>query len=203
MTASVSLGRTLNEPPFVAVDWRAPLDVEKRLAAVPKHLTAKGLAFRSVLDAAKAGSGVAMPDGPYHLFHDYPIAELLALIPRGAALAFPGKPPREAVAGLGRIVYRAARESTLGKVVFGVAARDFGAAVNVCSRVYSAISQGRVSVEASSRNEAIVRLESIWIYPYAYHVGTFLEAMSDYGVAGEVLVSEQALDRTRLKLVWR
>jgi uncharacterized protein (TIGR02265 family) len=188
---------------FVSPDWDAPLDTEERVAQVPEVRTVKGMLFKSLVDAAVAGSG-QLPEGAHQClaFKDYPLRELVELIPRAAVLAYPETNERRAVRELGRRAYHAIRGSSVGKVVFAFGGREFEGGLNLVSRIYSLITRFSVKVVQSKRGEAVLELRGMWAYPDCYHVGVFEAALDDYGKNGRVRVRRHTLCDVDLKLEW-
>ena len=142
---------------FSAPDWDAPLDTEERLGQVPSDRTIKGLMLKSSVEAAIEGSGKAPEGGQSYLaFKDYPLRELVELIPKAATLAFPGMNERRAVRELGRRAYFAIRASSVGKVVFAIGGRDLDGGLSLVSRIYSMVSHLTVKVTHSKPGDATI-----------------------------------------------
>jgi uncharacterized protein (TIGR02265 family) len=181
----------------------APLDTEERLAHAPRDRTVKGMVLESIAEVVVESCGRAEARiGPYMAFADYPIHELLELLPRAASLAFPHMPQRKAMCFMGRRAFFAIRRSMAGKALFAIAGRRFESALPLVTRAYSMVSGANVRLAHSGPNEAVVELRDIWAYPDCYHPGLFEAALDDYETQGLVLVRRLSLCDVDVGIQW-
>ena len=184
-------------------DWSAPLDTQERLDAMPDDRTTKGMILQSLVDKAEEASGEAPGRGRYVAFKDYPLRELIELMPEVARLTFPGESERRAIRELGRRTYYDIKKSKVGKVLFSLAGSDLGAMLKLTSKIYSTVSQVNTKLVELGPNHAVFELRDVWSFPHSYHVGLFEAVMEDYSARnGEVFYKEYSLSEVDLKLIW-
>lgn len=184
-------------------NWSAPLDTQERLDKMPDNRTTKGMILQSLVDKAKEASGETPGRGRYVAFKDYPLRELIELMPQVARLTSPGESERQAIRALGHRTYRDIKKSKVGKVLFSLAGSDLGAMLKLTSKIYSTVSQINTKLVALGANHAIFELRDVWSFPHSYHVGLFEAVMEDYSARnGEVFYKQYSLSEVDLKLIW-
>jgi uncharacterized protein (TIGR02265 family) len=165
---------------FVAPDWAAPLDLAKRLAAVPSDVQVKGLFFRTALREAKAHGNAVLGRQKYAALTNYPAAELMRVLTECAKLAYPDVPPREGLRRLGHEVFPAIKENPAGRLLFSVAGNNFAAAVKLVGRAYKLLSSARATYRDVNAHSAIIEIRDAWTFPDCYHVGIMEGAARNY-----------------------
>lgn len=165
---------------FVEPTMTGALDVDAYLALVQPGATVKGMQFQGLLDEC-ALRGRPIPGRRYVAFRDYPGEELVELLALCAERLHPSEPPREGLRRLGRIAYPTLRRSLLGKIVFGAVGSDIPMLLSLVTKAYGLSgSTGRASVLEVGEREAIIRLEEIYTFLDAWHVGILEGAVTTY-----------------------
>lgn len=184
--------------------WDEPIDVEGRLANAPEDGWVRGMFFQGLVDFAKTKPGAPLGRDRYLAFKAYPLREYIELLARLAAAAFPDSTLREGLRRLGHRAYPNLMASTFGKVLFSVAANDFGEAVKLVGQVYRVVaSPGRVHVAQLEPGLARLELRHMWTFADAYQVGVFEGGMKAFRREGEVLVRVAGVSEVDLLLRWR
>lgn len=188
---------------FYPPDLLAPLDTQERLVHVPNGRTVKGMVLDSVAEVVVESCGRGEASfGPYSAFADYPLRELIELLPQAAAVAFPHMPPRKAVCLMGRRAFFTIRRSMAGKALFAIAGRRFDGALPLVTRAYAMVSGTSVKLTLRSSQEAVIELRDIWTYPDCYHVGLFEAALDEYETCGSVLIRRLSLCDVDIGVRW-
>jgi len=178
---------------FNPPDWSKPIDLERHLASIPVESKVKGLFFHSALEQAKAATGKVPGRETYHTLLDYPSSELARVLAECAGLMFPDLPLRKGLRYLGQKVFPMMRESTGGKLLFGVAGRDLVSAMKLVGRAYSLFSSNVTARLTSSQESlAVIEIRNAWTFPDCYHVGIFEGAVTSYGRHGMVTIREHS-----------
>lgn len=168
---------------FVPIDWDAPLDASAALAAVPDHVTVKGMFVKRMIDdAARAGFDMGARR-PYRSFKDYPMRELMDAQLLAARTVFRQLTLREAMRRLGRTAFPTLMESMIGRVIFAPAGNDVVAAFRLASRGYRvSISDAEVSVRRGDDDRSlVVSYGQIYNFLDSYQVGVVEGAVLHYG----------------------
>lgn len=195
--------RLLSPEEYQKPDWTAPLDTQERLDQMPGNRSTKGMILQSLVEKAKEAGGELPGRGRYIAFKDYPLRELIELMPQVARSTFPGENERQAIRKLGHRTYYDIKKSKVGKVLFSLAGRDLGAMLKLTSKIYSTVSQINTKLVELGSNHALFELRDVWSFPHSYHVGLFEAVMEDYVVLnGEVFYKEYSLSEIDLKLTW-
>ena len=180
------------------------LALAERIASAPADSVIKGLFFQAIVDQACAASGRAPGRERYLPFKGYPFTEWLEVLVECARLAHPRLPPREGLRRIGRCVVPRFAESTLGKVLLGVAGTSVAASLHVFPRMYASVgSSGTVRVRDVASTRAVVELRGLWDFPDAYHVGIFEGGLEALGHTGSVRAESRSPSDADLELTWR
>lgn len=167
-----------------------PLDLGAHLALAPKHGRVKGMFFRRVVDETKARTGKPLDGRPYFSFSDYPLADWLTLLHDAAAYAHPREPVREGLRRLGRSMYPAFADSTVGKVIFSVASGSLMRALPLYPKIWSVISNhGTAEIDELRPGRVVVRLRHVWDFVDCFQVGALEGGMAFFGVEADVKVA--------------
>jgi uncharacterized protein (TIGR02265 family) len=167
--------------------WTAPLDAEALIAQAPEDGRVKGLFFQDLIDRARVPLDGARPK--YQPFIDYPLREFMALAVASARRVHPREPLRSGLRLVGRGAYPVLASTLIGKTIFGLAGKDFGAVLEVASRGYAVSgTPGTAKLADRGPNRARVELRQIWAFPDSYHVGVFEGVMEVLHLKGEIKV---------------
>jgi len=189
---------------FGRPDWDAPIDVDGRLEGAPSDGWVRGMFFQGLVDFVRAKTGQPVGRERYLAFKAYPLREYIELLASLAGAAFPDVPLREGLRRLGHRAYPNLMASTIGRVLFSVAANDFGEALRLVGQVYRVVANpGRVLVAQVEPGFALLELRSMWTFADAYQVGVFEGGMKAYRREGEVQVRVRSLSEVDLSLRWR
>jgi uncharacterized protein (TIGR02265 family) len=175
---------------FDLPNFDAPLDLDARLAQIPKNHTIKGVICQAVESDVRAKTGSPLGRGSYMLLKSYPLGEYLTVAARGAALLYPEAKPREGVRLLAHKAFSALLEgSSLAKVLFSAVGRDPANALRILDRAYSiATNSGTLSSEVTDRR-ALVSLRGSWIFD-ATVVGGIEGVLKYYDARSELRIRQ-------------
>ncbi len=194
----------MTEEGFGNPDVWAPIELEAHLAALPPSATVKGMFLSNIAELAENRAGKRPGRKRYVAFSNYPMREMVELLPAAAELAYPGLPVREGMRRLGRQAYPTFSSSTLGRVVMSVAGNDPRSALHLAPKAYRLIGNaGTAKVVDRSDREAVLQLRGVWAWPESYNVGVHEGALDALGVDGEVLVRVLSLCDADLLVRWR
>lgn len=189
---------------FREPDMWAPLGLEERLQGLPSAATVKGMFLSNIADLVEQRSGARPGRKRYIAFSNYPLREMVELLPKAAELAYPGLPAREGMRRLGRLAYPTFASSTVGRVVMSIAGEDPRSALHVAPKAYRLIGNtGTAHVVDTGDSDAMLELRGVWGWPDAYNVGVHEGALDALGVDGEVLVRVHSLCDADLLVRWR
>ena len=165
---------------FVDPVMTGPLDVDAYVALVQPGATVKGMQFQALLDECGA-HGRPIAGRRYVAFRDYPGTEFVELLALTAERVWPDQPPREGLRRLGRIAYPTLRRSLLGKVLFGALGNDVPKLWTLITKGYALSgSTGKATVLELESLAVIVRLEDMYSFIDAWHVGILEGAVIAY-----------------------
>ncbi len=186
---------------FAPPDWLAPLDVDDHLAAIPPAATVKGMFFSGAVDVVRRQTGKDAGKGRYIPFKDYPLIEHARTLVDCAQAAFPTLPVRQGLRRLGNEAYSIFVASLAGKAIFGIAGRNWEAALALVSRAYAITGPvGRAEVAEIQPMRVVIALRGIWNFADSYHVGVFEAAMQQFGKKGEVWIARHGRADVDLEL---
>lgn len=172
---------------FRLPDWKAEIDFDARIAAMPAHANARGMFFQYLLDVLEPQVIKQLEPPRYIAFKSYPLRDYVTLMRRACALAFPGVPTSQAVRQLGRMVYPSYARTMTGTAVFAIAGRSYRRIIELCPRAYEiGMTPGKVAVREISDNHALVELRDIWNIPEFHQVGVWEGAQEVCEVEGTV-----------------
>lgn len=175
-------------PGFVRPDLSRPIDLAAQKKLVQPGGTVKGMQLSAIVEECRR-RGRPLESRRYVAFRDYPGEELLELLVRAAERVYPDVPPREGLRRLGRVAYPTLRESLVGRVVFGAVGRDIHAVWRLVSKGYElSNNSGTATLLELTETEAVLRLEGMYSFVDAWHVGIVEGAVEIYGFVPEVLV---------------
>lgn len=162
-------------------------ELRKCIAATPSHATVKGMYIDSFLQSI-VRKGIARPtDRRFVSFKDYPLREFQELLLHTTAALYPSHAPREGLRLIGRMAYPTLAESTVGRILFAIAGRDWQAALPLSRRAYEiSLKPGRAELRDVTETSATMCLRDVWNFADSYQVGVYEGAMECYLVNGTV-----------------
>lgn len=197
--------RPVVDPPihrYVTPDWRAPLDVEAFLAAVPEGITVKGMFYTRLMDELERFGFKRGPE-KYSAYRDYPMEGMLALELDAAKKLYPEEPIRNALRKLGWIAYASFAESMVGRMVFGVLDNNPAAIVRVAGKGYKySMSRGRAETIESSDSHAIIRIVDVWNFSDCYQVGVIEGGLNHMGYECEMKLYTESPTDVYVRFEW-
>jgi uncharacterized protein (TIGR02265 family) len=155
---------------FHPPDFTAPVDAAAQKRLVPPGGTVKGMQLQALVDeCTRRGHTV---DKRFSSFRDYSGEVLIDLLIESAALCHPRVPPREGLRRIGHIAYPTLAQSMIGRVVFGLVGSDPRSLISLVSKGYAlSNSSGQASVIEVDDKAAVFRLQGIYSFVDAWHVG--------------------------------
>lgn len=198
--------RPIDYDAFRTPDWTRPLEPEAFYELMPEHATAKGMFFELVLDELERQglrAHLRRDVPPYRGFKDYPYRDLLELEVEAAQLLHPRVSLREGLRRLGRLSFPMFTSSMIGRVVFGVIGADPGRVLRLAAKGYGiAANTGHAEPLDVGEDQGVLRLETIYNFPAAYHVGLVEGALEMYGRSPEIKVVEHSLVSVDILAIW-
>lgn len=162
-------------------------ELRRCIAATPSGATVKGMYVDSFLQSIER-QGLARPtDRRFLSFKDYPLREFQELLLQTTTVLYPNYSPREGLRLIGRMAYPTLAESTVGRILFAIAGRDWQAALPLSRRAYEiSLKPGRAELKDVTDTSATMCLRDVWNFADSYQVGVFEGAMECYLVSGTV-----------------
>lgn len=173
---------------FVAPDFSAPVDLAAHRALVQPGATVKGMQLAALLERCEE-AGKPIEGKRYIAFLDYPGEELLELLVEAAARCHPTVPLREGLRRLGHSAYPVLKNTSVGRVVFGLVGDDPVALAKLVTKGYALSNSSGTARALEATNEyAILRLEGMYSFIDAWHVGIIEGAAHSMGRTPELLL---------------
>jgi len=193
----------MSDPEYVEPPWRAPLDAEAELRAIPSTATISGMFLAPlVLEAKRCGVVLPSARDRYVPFTFYPLVEHCRLLVESCRLLHRDRPLRQALRKLGRGAPHALVASTLGRVVLG-SAEGVHDVIRAMAKAYPLNARpSRVTVLEAGSGRALVRLEDVHYFLDSHHVGAFEGVLRFAQVEGRVLVARRGRAAADLLLEW-
>jgi uncharacterized protein (TIGR02265 family) len=177
-------------PGFVRPDISAPIDVAAQKRLVQPGATVKGMQLAALVAECKR-RGAPIAGRRYIPFRDYPGEEIVDLLALAAERAWPDVPRREGLRRLGRVAYPTLRESLVGRVVFGALGRDIKAIWRLVSKGYAlSNNSGTATVLELGEDEVVLRLEGMYSWIDAWHVGIIEGGVGIYDLVPDVMIDK-------------
>ena len=165
---------------FHAPNFTAPVDASAQKRLVPPGGTLKGMQLQALVDECARGGHVV--EKRFTAFREYSGEELVDLLVESASLCHPRVPRREGMRRLGHVAYPTLAQSMLGRVVFGLVGNDPKNLVALVSKGYMlSNSSGSAETLEVTESDAILRLQGIYSFIDAWHVGIIEGAFAAIG----------------------
>jgi len=157
------------------------------ISQTPQAATVKGMFLTSFLESLDKGNFKRPTDARFVSFKDYPLRQFMELMLVAVGTAWPDMPPRAALRRLGQGAYPTLADSVVGRVLFSVAGRSFGTALQLTEKAYKlSLNPGIARLVDLKEKTAVLELRDIWNFADCYQVGVMEGAMVAYKVKGEV-----------------
>jgi uncharacterized protein (TIGR02265 family) len=171
---------------FAPPSWTTSFDVDAHIAMVPANATVKGMFWNDLLKMA-AGLSIALPQGRYAAFSDYPLVDYMRAVAVVARAANPKAGVAEGIRRVGERGLATLASSLAGRVLFAFAGRDLGSTLGLVSQAYRrCLDPGEACVALLEPGKAVIELRSIWNFAQSYQVGVFEGAIRHLGHRGSV-----------------
>jgi uncharacterized protein (TIGR02265 family) len=189
---------------FVEPDWKAQVDFEARLAAVPAEATVRGMFLQLLQESLPGDAASAARARRYLSFKNYPMRDYVELLALGCTKLARGLGQGECVRRLGRTVYPRYADTITGTAIFAVAGRDFRRVLELCPAAYRVSTPtAEVSILNVEDGRARVALRGMWNLPDLHQIGIFEGAMDVCGVIGKITVERYSLCDVDFEVRWR
>lgn len=162
-------------------------ELEQLIHQTPASATVKGMFLSSFLDSLDRGGFARPTDARFVSFKDYPLRQFMQLMLAAIGTAWPTMPPRAGLRRLGQSAYPTLADSVVGRVLFSVAGRNFGTALQLTEKAYKlSLNPGVARLAELTEKTAVLEMRDIWNFADSYQVGVMEGAMVAYRVKGEV-----------------
>jgi uncharacterized protein (TIGR02265 family) len=179
-------------PGFAPPDFERPVDLAAQKRLVQPGATVKGMQFTALVTECRR-RGAVLEDRRYVAFRDYPGEEFLELLVLAAERAWPSVPVREGLRRLGHVAYPTLRDSLVGRVVFGAVGRDIESVWRLVSKGYElSNNSGHATLLEQTDEDVVLRLEGMYSFVEAWHVGIIEGAVEMYGFDPELWVRQDS-----------
>ncbi len=168
-------------------------ELRRSIDATPNHATVKGMYVESFLVSMEKQGIPRSTDRKFVSFKDYPLREFQHLLLHATTALYPAASPRAGLRLLGRMAYPTLSESTVGRILFAIAGRDWKAALPLSRRAYEiSLKPGRAELQNVTDNSATMCLRDVWNFADTYQVGVYEGAMECYLVNGTVTLERRS-----------
>lgn len=162
-------------------------ELEQLIVQTPETATVKGMFLSSFLDSLDRGGFPRPTTARFVSFKDYPLRQFMQLMLAAISTAWPTLPPSAGLRRLGQSAYPTLAESVVGRVLFSVAGRNFGTALQLTEKAYKlSLNPGTARLANLTEKSAVLEMRDIWNFADSYQVGVMEGAMVAYRVKGEV-----------------
>jgi len=194
---------SLPDSAFTELDWNAPLDTKRALAAIPATATIAGMFFLALADGAERRQvALELPRPRYLPFGFYPTSEFAPLLLEAATLFYPQASVRQGLRRIGTAAPGAFLGSTLGRVTLGVS-EGVQATVSAIAKTYGINTRPcRCSVTEAGTRRIVVSLDDVHYFFDSHHVGVFEGTLEHAGVDGSVRLHRRSETAGDLLLEW-
>lgn len=186
-------------------DWNAPLDMDAVVAAVPDHMTVKGMSITAIGDALVA-LGKPVGNLPRCVaFKDYPQKEMVRCLVVAAREGFPGVPPRMALRRIGGAHLSSLKETMIMRVMLAGLGSSLGiqGAAKILPRIYRvASSHEEVAVPINEARRLRLQYKNAFTFPHSFQVGVIEGGLGVFNVRPRILVQEMGMSECVVEFSW-
>jgi len=174
-----------SSPPNSASERR---EFENRILATPEHATVKGMYIESFLRTFDQRNLSRPSAQRYVTFKDYSLRDYMRMLLDACPVLYPGCSLREGLKRQGRLVYPTLLDSTVGKVIFAIAGRNWQMALPLASRGWEiSLKPGSAQLFDVTAKSAVLALRDIYNFADTYQVGIMEGAMETFLIDGTVV----------------
>ncbi len=161
----------------------------EQVARTPQSATVKGMFIEAYLKTFDWAHLPRPTQKRFIPFVDYNLREWMATMIESIDQVYPEKSLREGLELQGELAFSTLRNSSVGRVIFAIAGRDWPSTLRLCPKAYElSLSPAQASVVEIKEQSAIVSLRDVWNFPCCYQVGVFRGGMKSLGLEGTVQV---------------
>jgi uncharacterized protein (TIGR02265 family) len=199
----VAPGPGLRDP-----DFAAPVDIEQRIALLPRGATCKGLVFQDLLrrgtavrPASELFKLAGVPERRYVTFRDYPMEENLRLLAAVAGVVHRGAPLGEGLRRIGHNAFDMVLGTHVGRTMLGIFGRDLESVLVNGMKVYGILmSFGAFSCTRASPGRFLLRFRDYPAFVDTYEVGAAEGVLRHCGKRGRLRVAMDRLDDVTVEI---
>jgi len=189
---------------YTPIDWDAPLDVARYVAAVPPDAVLKGF-FPAAVAAAvrRRGRTLVHARHRYIPFRDYPMRDHVRLLHEAARALFPRTSPRRALRKIGWNTMRSLDTSLAGRVYRELMLTDLEQTLGQLDTVYGRLlPPARAEVTRPEPREAIVHFRSVYAFVDSHHVGIVERMFRAHDLAPQITLRRLGIADADLRCRW-
>ena len=187
---------------FVEPPWRAPLDIEACIAAIPPSATITGMFLEGAAQLARDKGHTIRARARYTPFQPYPLEEHCRILVEVAQALFPRRSLREGLRRLGRGAPQVLLRSTVGRVVLGSAEGPLST-LEAMARSYTLhMRPSTLAVEAVGPRAVVIHLGDIYNFLDSHNVGVFEGVFHHMGVRSVIRICSHSPTRADFLCEW-
>lgn len=161
--------------------------LEGSIAMTPAHATVKGMYIDALLQELDRQRIVRPTTARFISFKDYPLRDFMRMLIDYSGLVVHDATPREALRQLGHSVFPTLAESTVGRIIFSIAGRNWIQALMLSPRAWEiSLKPGSVQLCDVTETSARMALRDVWNFADTYQVGIIEGAMEVFRIEGTV-----------------
>lgn len=169
-----------------------PREFESRIQTTPANATVKGMYIESFLRTFDQRNLPRPSHKRYVTFKDYSLRDYMRMLLDACPVLYPECSIREALKRQGRLVYPTLLDSTVGKVIFAIAGRNWQMALPLASRGWEiSLNPGSAKLLDVTPTSAVLALRDVYNFADSYQVGIMEGAMETFLVEGTVVPRPQ------------
>jgi uncharacterized protein (TIGR02265 family) len=164
------------------------LEFENFILSTPEKATVKGMYVESFLRTFDQRNLPRPSTQRYVTFKDYPLRDYMRMLLDACPVLYPGCSLREGLKRQGRLVYPTLLDSTVGRVIFAIAGRNWQMALPLASRGWEiSLKPGSAHLFDVTPKSAVLALRDIYNFADTYQVGIMEGAMETFLIEGTVV----------------
>jgi len=162
-------------------------EFESAILSAPEKATVKGMYIESFLRTFDQRNLPRPSTQRFITFKDYPLRDYMRMLLDACPVLYPECNLREGLKRQGRLVYPTLLDSTVGRVIFAIAGRNWQMALPLASRGWEiSLNPGSAQLLDVTPKSAVIALRDIYNFADTYQVGVMEGAMETFLVEGTV-----------------